>query len=318
MQMDYQTNCLILGSGGAGYTAGIYTARANLQPILITGNELGGQLATTSDVENFPGFDKILGANLMDKMREQAIKCGVNIIQDNIIDVDFSVYPYVFKSNSNVYYAKSAIIATGAKARWLGLPAEEKYKGFGVSACAVCDGPFFKNKIVAVCGGGNSAITEAIYLSTLAKKVYLIHRSEKFKAENVLLERIDEIDNIEKIVNAKVVDIIGDEDALGKFVKEIKVETNDVKLGKITKNISVDGVFVAIGHSPCVDVFKNKLNLTESGYIAVNKDTLETSVPGVFAAGDVRNEAHKQAVVACADGCICALEVERFLQSRNH
>ena len=316
--MEYTTNCLILGSGGAGYTAGIYTARANLQPILITGNEIGGQLATTSDVENFPGFEKILGAELMDKMREQAIKCGAQIIQDNIIDVDFSVYPFVFKSNSNIYYAKTAIIATGAKARWLGLPAEEKYRGFGVSACAVCDGPFFKNKVVAVVGGGNSAITEAIYLSTLAKKVYLIHRSENFKAENVLLERINNIDNIEKIVNTNIVDIIGDEDALGKFVKEIKIETNDTSLGKITKNIPVDGVFVAIGHSPCVELFKGKLKLTERGYIDANKDTLETSVAGVFVAGDVRNETHKQAVIACADGCICALEVEKFLQSKQY
>ena len=316
--MEYTTNCLILGSGGAGYTAGIYTARANLQPILITGNEIGGQLATTSDVENFPGFEKILGAELMDKMREQAIKCGAQIIQDNIIDVDFSVYPFVFKSNSNIYYAKTAIIATGAKARWLGLPAEKTYRGFGVSACAVCDGPFFKNKVVAVVGGGNSAITEAIYLSTLAKKVYLIHRSENFKAENVLLERINNIDNIEKIVNTNIVDIIGDEDALGKFVKEIKIETNDTSLGKITKNIPVDGVFVAIGHSPCVELFKGKLKLTERGYIDANKDTLETSVAGVFVAGDVRNEAHKQAVIACADGCICALEVEKFLQSKQY
>ena len=316
--MEYTTNCLILGSGGAGYTAGIYTARANLQPILITGNEIGGQLATTSDVENFPGFEKILGAELMDKMREQAIKCGTQIIQDNIIDVDFSVYPFNFKSYSNIYYAKSAIIATGAKARWLGLPAEKTYRGFGVSACAVCDGPLFKNKVVAVVGGGNSAITEAIYLSTLAKKVYLIHRSENFKAENVLLERINNIENIEKIVNTKIVDIIGDEDALGKFVKEIKIEANDVSLGKITKNIPVDGVFVAIGHSPCVELFKGKLKLTERGYIDANKDTLETSVAGVFVAGDVRNETHKQAVIACADGCICALEVEKFLQSKQY
>ena len=178
--MEYTTNCLILGSGGAGYTAGIYTARANLQPILITGNEIGGQLATTSDVENFPGFEKILGAELVDKMREQAIKCGAQIIQDNIIDVDFSVYPFVFKSNSNIYYAKTAIIATGAKVRWLGLPAEEKYRGFGVSACAVCDGPFFKNKVVAVVGGGFSVIREAIYLLSVSEKVYIIHRCAHF------------------------------------------------------------------------------------------------------------------------------------------
>ena len=315
--MEYKTNCLILGSGGAGYTAGIYTARANLQPILITGNEIGGQLATTSYVENFPGFEKILGAELMDKMRTQAIKCGTQIIQDNIVVVDFSAYPFVFKSSSNIYYAKSAIIATGSKARWLGLPAEKTYRGFGVSTCAVCDGPLFKNKVVAVVGGGNSAITEAIYLSTLAKKVYLIHRSENFKAENVLLDRINDIDNIEKIVNTNIVDIIGDEDALGKFVKEIKVETKDISLGKITKNIPVDGVFVAIGHSPCVDLFRGKLNLTTNGYIEANKDTLETSVSGIFVAGDVRNETHKQAVVACADGCICALEVEKFLQSKK-
>lgn len=308
--MEYKTKCLIVGSGPAGYTAGIYTSRASLSPIIVSGNEIGGQLTTTSDVENYPGFDTIRGFDLMDKMKQQAINCGSVIVQDTILEVDFSNRPFVLRSISNIYYADSVIIATGAHARWLGFENEKKYKGYGVSACAVCDGSFYKHKVVAVVGGGNSAITESLYLSTLAKKVYLIHRNNNFKAEKVLLDKVVNNEKIELIINSKVDDIIGDEDVLGKFVKAIRIE--NVENGN-KKDLEVDGIFIAIGHKPNTEIFKDKLMLTANNYIVVNPDTLQTSVEGIYACGDVRNEKHKQAIIAAADGCIAALEVEKFL-----
>ncbi len=308
--MEYRAKCLIIGSGPAGYTAGIYTSRANITPIIVSGSEVGGQLTTTSDVENYPGFNTIRGVDLMDKMKEQAINCGAVIVQDVIGEVNFSNRPFILKSADNIYYAESVIIACGAQARWLGLENEKKYKGYGVSACAVCDGPFYKNKVVAVVGGGNSAITEALYLSTIAKKVYLIHRNNNFKAEKVLLDKVMNNEKIELIINSKVDDIIGDEDAIGKFVKAIRIESTE---NGSTKDLEVDGIFIAIGHKPNTELFKNKLMLTENNYIVVNPDTLQTSIEGIYACGDVRNEKHKQAVIAAADGCIAALEVEKFL-----
>ena len=309
--MEYKTKCLIIGSGGAGCTAGIYTARANLKPVLICG-ELGGQLATTSDVENYPGFENIKGGELMDKMLKQAEKCGATIVMDLLTKIDLSKRPFIATSGSNKYIADSVIIATGAKAKWLGLESEERYKGFGVSACAVCDGNFYRNKIVAVVGGGNTAITEAIYLSSIAKKVYLIHRSKNFKAEKVLLDKISNIENIEIIANSIVEEIIGDEDAIGKFVVGVKIKNiNNEEL----KILNLDGVFIAIGHEPCTELFTGQIEFTGRGYIKTDPITKETSVRGVFACGDVQDELHKQAVVACGSGCVCALEVEKFLMN---
>ena len=311
--MEYKTKCLIIGSGVAGCTAGIYTARANLKPVLICG-EPGGQLAATSDVENFPGFETIKGGELTDKMRIQAEKCGTQVVMDLLTEVDLSKYPFVAKSNSNIYIANTIIIATGAKAKWLGLESEEKYKGCGVSACAVCDGNFYRNKIVAVIGGGNTAVTEAIYLSSIAKKVYLIHRSENFKAENVLLEKLCKTPNIEILTNYKTDEILGNEDAMGKFVNGIKlINTKD----KSIKQVELDGVFIAIGHKPSVELFDGQLEMTEHGYIKTDAITKETSVKGVFACGDVQDEFHKQAVVACGSACVCALEVEKMLLNFN-
>ena len=308
--MDYRTKCLIIGSGAAGCTAAIYTARANLKPILLCGNMLGGQLATTSDVENYPGFISINGGELMDKMREQAVHCGAEVIQDHLTSVDFSARPFTLKSGKNTYIADTVVIATGAQALWLGLKAEEEYRGFGVSACATCDGPFFRNKIVAVVGGGNSAITEALYLSTLAKKVYLIVRGDKIKCEKVLQDKLANNEKIETIFHSNVVDILGGEDALGKFVKGVLVKNSQT--GEESK-IAVDGVFVAIGHKPCTDLFKGQIDLDERGYIQTNPRTGATSVEGVFAAGDVQDDAHKQCVVAAGMGCIVALEIEKLL-----
>ena len=308
--MDYRTKCLIIGSGAAGCTAAIYTARANLKPILLCGNMLGGQLATTNDVENYPGFISINGGELMDKMREQAVHCGAEVIQDHLTSVDFTERPFTLKSRKNTYIADTVVIATGAQALWLGLKAEEEYRGFGVSACATCDGPFFRNKTVAVVGGGNSAITEALYLSTLAKKVHLIVRGDKIKCEKVLQDKLANNDKIETIFHSNVVDILGGEDALGKFVKGVLVKNSQTNE---ESKIAVDGVFVAIGHKPCTDLFKGQIDLDERGYIITNPRTGATNVEGVFAAGDVQDDAHKQCVVAAGMGCIVALEIEKLL-----
>ena len=312
--MDYSTKCLIIGSGVAGCTAGIYTARANLDPIIICG-EPGGQLATTGDVENFPGFEKIKGFELTEKMRQQAEKCGAKIIMDVITNIDLLSKPFVVKSSSNVYNAETVIIATGAKAKWLGLESEQKYKGYGVSACAVCDGNFYRDKNVAVVGGGNTAVTEALYLSSIAKKVYLIHRNKNFKAEQVLLDKIFATKNIEILTDMVVDEILGDEDALGKFVTGISLKNI---IDESVKNIDLDGIFIAIGHQPDTKLFEGQLELTQRGYIKTDPITKETSVKGVFACGDVQDEFHKQAVVACGTGCICALEVEKLLMNKNN
>ncbi len=304
--MIFETKCLIIGSGVAGYTAGIYTGRAGLKPIIVSGN-VGGQLATTGYVENYPGFISIKGAELTNKMHEQAEKCGAKVVMDFIESVDLNNRPFTAKSSSNEYKADTIIIATGAKAKWLGLESEEKYKGCGVSACAVCDGNFYRNKVVAVIGGGNSAFSEALYLSGIAKKVYLIHRNENFRAEKTLIDNVKKIKNIEIITNSVVNEIVGDEDAMGKFVTGVKLQDSKI--------INVDGVFIAIGHQPDTLLFKNQLKLTENGYIITDPSTKETSVKGVFACGDVQENNHKQAVVACGSACICALEAENFLRN---
>ena len=315
--MHYKTKCIILGSGGAGCTAGIYTARAGLKPILICGTSLGGQLATTSDVENFPSYISINGGELMDKMREHAKHYGAEIIADNIISVDFSKRPFILKSENNEYEADSVIIGTGATAKWLGVKGEEEFKGFGVSACATCDGFFYRKKIVAVIGGGNSAVSEALYLSTLANKVYLIYRGDTFKAEQVLIDKLYQAEKdgkIELVLNSDTQEMIGEEDALGKFIKGIVVKN---KLTNELRTIDVNGIFVAIGHQPASKIFEGQLELNERGYIITNPRTFQTSVEGVYAGGDIQDEMHKQAVIACGSGCVCALEVEKFLSRQK-
>ena len=312
--MNYSTKCLIIGSGVAGCTAGIYTARANLEPIIICG-EPGGQLATTGDVENFPGFEKIKGFELTEKMRQQAEKCGANIVMDVITNINLSSKPFIAKSSSNVYTAETVIIATGAKAKWLGLESEQKYKGYGVSACAVCDGNFYRDKVVSVVGGGNTAVTEALYLSSIAKKVYLIHRNKNFKAEQVLIDKIFATKNIEILTDMVVDEILGGEDALGKFVTGINLKS---VTDESVKKIDLDGVFIAIGHQPDTKLFEGQLEFTQRGYIKTDPVTKETSVKGVFACGDVQDEFHKQAVIACGTGCICALEVEKLLMNNKN
>ncbi len=311
--MEHKTKCLIIGSGVAGCTAGIYTGRAGLEPIIICG-EVGGQLATTNEVENFPGFENIKGGELTEKMRIQAEKCGAKTINDVITEVDVSKRPFVCKGNGNIYVADTIIVATGAKAKWLGVKGEEEYKGFGVSACAVCDGNFYKGKNVAVIGGGNTAVSEAIYLSKIAKSVVLIHRNSNFKAEKVLLKQLNEIENIQIKTPFTTEEILGDSDFMGKFVNGIKLKNNDT--GEV-EEIQLDGVFVAIGHKPCSDLFQGKLELNERGYIKTDAITKETSVKGIFACGDVQDEYHKQAIIACGTACVCALEVERLLASEK-
>ena len=304
--MEYTTNCLILGSGGAGYTAGIYTARANLQPILITGNEIGGQLATTSDVENFPGFEKILGVELMDKMREQAIKCGAQIIQDNIIDVDFSVYPFVFKSNSNIYYAKTAIIATGAKARWLGLPAEKTYRGFGVSACAVCDGwlPIYRNQRIIVIWWWDVACEEAMYLTNFASEVIMLVRRDVLRASKAMQEKVLKNEKIKIMWHTEAISCHWD-----KSLELIKVVNNQTKE---ESEIECRGLFYAIWHQPNTEFLNGQLDMDETWYI-ITHDWVKTSVPWVFAAWDVQDKIYRQAITSAGTWCMAALEAEKFI-----
>lgn len=299
---------LVIGSGPAGYTAAIYAVRAGYDVKLITGNQDGGQLTITSFIENYPGFsEKITGPELMMKMKQQAENLGVRVEYDMIESVDFSNKPFVCKGESgNTYESRSVIIATGANAKWLGLESEDRYKNKGVSACATCDGFFFKNKIVAVIGGGNAAVEEAIYLTNFAEKVYLIHRRDSLRAEKIMQDRLMENPKIEVIWNSRVAEILGDE----KRVTGVLLENN----GELRK-IELDGVFVAIGHSPATQIFAEKLNLDENGYIIV--DGTKTSVKGVFAAGDVCDPVYRQAIVSAGQGCKAAIDADKFLSTEN-
>lgn len=299
---------LVVGSGPAGYTAAIYAVRAGYKVKVVTGNQDGGQLTITSFIENYPGFsEKITGPQLMMQMREQAENLGVDIEYDMIESVDFSRRPFVCTGESgSIYESRSVVVATGANAKWLGLESENKYKNKGVSACATCDGFFFKNKIVAVVGGGNAAVEEAIYLTNFAEKVYLIHRRDSLKAEKVMQDRLMENPKISVVWNSRVSEILGDE----KKVTGILLE-NDSLLRKI----ELDGVFVAIGHSPAAEIFKGKLDLDENGYIVV--DGTKTSVKGVFAAGDVCDPIYRQAIVSAGQGCKAAIDADKFLSTEN-
>ena len=310
MAENHRIKVLIIGSGPAGYTAAVYTARASLSPMLVTGMELGGQMSITTDVENYPGFDDVIqGPWLMEQMHDQAEHVGTKMVNDLITDVDFSKRPFVCKGDSgDTYTADSIIISTGAQARWLGLETEQKFQGFGVSACATCDGFFFREKEVAVVGGGNTAVEEALYLTNHATKVILIHRRDTLRAEKILQERLLNHDRIEVMWDTAVDEVIGDDEPLG--VTGVKVR--NVKTDTVT-DIAVDGLFIAIGHDPATQLFKGKLDMDDEGYLTTAPDSTLTSVDGVFAAGDVQDKIYRQAVTAAGTGCMAALEAEKFI-----
>jgi thioredoxin reductase (NADPH) len=307
------TKVLILGSGPAGYTAAIYAARALLKPILVFGSEPGGQLNTTTDVENFPGFSKVIqGPWLMEEMKGQAEAVGTEMIQDHISKVDLSKKPFTATGDSGqIYTADTFIISTGAQARWLNLESEQKFRGFGVSACATCDGFFFKEKEVAVVGGGNAAVEEAMFLTKFASKVKLIHRRNELRAEKLLQEKLKANKKIEIIWDSAVEEVLGASEPKG--VNAIKIK--NLKTNKITE-LKVDGLFIAIGHDPATSLFKDQLNMDKEGYLITTPDSTITNIPGVFAAGDVKDKIFRQAVTAAGMGCMAALEAEKHLSSK--
>ena len=314
------TNVLIIGSGPAGYTAAIYAARANLSPVLVTGMEPGGQLTITTDVENYPGFaDPIQGPWLMEQMRAQAEHVGTKMMSDLIIDVDFSKRPFVAKGDSgNTYTAETVIICTGAKARWLGLDSEKAYRGYGVSACATCDGFFFRGKEVAVIGGGNSAVEEALFLSQFASKVTLIHRRDSLRAEKIAQDRLFANPKVSVIWDTAVEEILGNPaGTVGAPIGVTGIKLKNLKTGSMS-DYKLDGVFVAIGHDPATELFKGKINMDDAGYILTAPDSTATNVDGVFAAGDVKDKVYRQAVTAAGMGCMAALEADRFLATTGH
>ncbi|MCM5555130.1 thioredoxin-disulfide reductase [Pleomorphomonas sp. NRK KF1] len=305
------TKVLIIGSGPAGYTAAIYAARAMLEPILIAGLQQGGQLTITTDVENYPGFaEAIQGPWLMEQMRTQAEHMGTRLVSDIVTTVDLSKRPFALTCDSgDTYTADALIIATGAQARWLGLPSEQKYQGFGVSACATCDGFFYRGKNVVVVGGGNTAVEEALYLTHHADKVTVVHRREAFRAERVMQNRLFAHPKIEVVWNSVVDEVLGKE---GFPPSVTGVRLKNVVTGDV-RDIAADGVFVAIGHAPATSLFTGQVRMKSSGYIWTAPDSTATSVPGVFAAGDVTDEHFRQAVTAAGMGCMAALEAERYV-----
>ena len=304
---------LIIGSGPAGYAAAIYSSRAGLSPLMISGIEPGGQLMITTEVENYPGYENpIQGPWLMEQMKKQSEAFGAKIINDYVTDVDFSQFPFVISTEKEKYLSYSVIIATGAKAKWLGIPGEDKFMGFGVSACATCDGFFFKNKDVVVVGGGNTAVEEALFLSNICKKVTLIHRRDKLRAEKILQNRLFEKKNVEIIWNSQLQEILGNKE--NKLIEKIVIKnTSDNNENQII----LDGLFVAIGHKPATEIFLKKLEIDEDGYILTKADSTKTSIDGVFAAGDVTDKIYRQAVTAAGMGCMGALEAEKFLSNKK-
>jgi thioredoxin reductase (NADPH) len=307
---------IIIGSGPAGYTAAIYAARAMRKPMLIAGLQPGGQLTITTDVENYPGFaDVIQGPWLMEQMRAQAMHMGVELVEDLIVDVDFSRRPFTLRGDGGrIYTADAVVIATGAQARWLGLPSEQTFQGFGVSACATCDGFFYRNKPVAVIGGGNTAVEEALYLANFASHVTLVHRRNELRAERVLQERLLHHPKIDVIWDHAVDEILGATDP----VKSVTgVRLRHVETGAV-RDLAIDGVFVAIGHVPATAVFEGKVAMRANGYVVVEPGSTRTDMPGVFAAGDVADDTFRQAVTAAGLGCMAALEAERFLSALEH
>ena len=309
-KLPKHTKVLILGSGPAGYTAAIYAARAMLKPILVYGSQPGGQLSITTDVENYPGYSKVIqGPWLMDEMKGQAEAVGTEMIQDHVSKVDLSKKPFkAIGDSGQVYTSDAFIISTGAQARWLNLKSEQEFRGFGVSACATCDGFFFKEKEVAVVGGGNAAVEEAIFLTKFASKVKLIHRRNELRAEKLLQKKLKANKKIEIIWDSAVEEVLGTFEPRG--VNAIKIK--NLKNNKITE-LKVDGLFIAIGHDPATALFKNQLEMDKEGYLITKPDSTVTNIPGVFAAGDVKDKTFRQAVTAAGMGCMAALEAEKFL-----
>lgn len=307
---------LIIGSGPAGYTAAIYAARADLKPVLYEGMQPGGQLTITTEVENFPGYPEgKQGPEIMEDIKKQALRFGTDIRFGVIEKVDFSKRPFVCVADDGVEIeAEVVIISTGATARWLGLESEKEYNGYGVSACATCDGFFYRGKVVAVVGGGDTALEEAHYLSNLCKKVYLIHRRDEFRASKAMQSRIFNTPNVELVLNSVPKEIVGETKGFGKSVTGVIVE--DVKNNSLN-TIPVDGVFIAIGHSPNTAMFKGQIDLDDHGYIVTKPGTTHTNIQGVFAAGDVQDTRYRQAITAAGSGCMAAIDAERFLAEQN-
>jgi len=315
MTNSISTRLAVLGSGPAGYTAAIYAARAGLQPIVIQGIQPGGQLTTTTDVENYPGFrDVIQGPWLMEEMQAQAEHVGTKTVWDHITDVDLSVRPFRLTGDSGThYFADTLVIATGAQARWLGLPSEEHMKGRGASACATCDGFFYRGKRVAVIGGGNTAVEEALYLTNHSHDVTLVHRRDSLRAEKILQDRLFANPHIKIVWDSEVAEFVGG----GEPETLVGLDLKNRLTGEVSR-IDVEGAFVAIGHKPATELFPGKLDLDEDGYIKVEVGTTKTSVPGVFACGDVMDKIYRQAVTAAGTGCMAALDAEKYLAAMEY
>ena len=310
MSNTYHSKVLILGSGPAGYTAAIYAARASMEPILVKGLQPGGQLTITTEVENYPGFaEAVQGPDLMIAMQAQAENVGTRLFDDIIVEADLNKRPFTLKGDTgDIYTGDSLIICTGASARWLGLPSEEAYMGFGVSACATCDGFFYRGKEVAVIGGGNTAVEEALYLTNHASKVTLIHRRDELRSEKILQQRAFDNPKIEFVWDSVLEEIVGDQNppgVTGVRIRNIKTDT--------VSDLSLDGVFVAIGHSPNTELFKGQLDMDKENYLITAPDSTATNIPGVYAAGDVQDKIFRQAVTAAGTGCMSALEAEKFI-----
>lgn len=311
-----KVHCLIIGSGPAGYTAAIYAARADLKPIMYQGMQPGGQLTITTEVENYPGYpDGVQGPAMMEDMKKQAERFGTEVRWGEITDIDTSKRPFkVTTDDGKQLLAETVIISTGASAKWTGLPSEKEYNGYGVSACATCDGYFYRGKVVAVVGGGDTAVEEATYLAKLVKKVYLIHRRDELRASKAMQNRLFKTENIEMVWDSVPKEIVGKQEGFSKAVTGVIVE--NVKTGE-QKTLDIDGFFVAIGHKPNSDMFKGKLDMDETGYLITKPDSTATRVPGIFAAGDVQDKVYRQAVTAAGTGCMAALEAERFLADQE-